>query len=432
MRKIGLSAQIILGMFIGIFTGLILREKAAPLGEIGKLLIQIIKVVAGPLLFFTIIKSIQEAHIPLRAGGRLFAIIIINVSAALCIALFMTNVFQPGAQLAEITKTLSPSTENGISPLGFQKLSFAKVVANFFPSSIAQPFVDNNIMGLVFLAVLLGFALRAQTTEGLRLQTANVLGVIASTFEKTLAWIVKFAPLAVFGVVAKAVGEHGFAPFRGLASYVAVGLCALTLQMVLVYFPWIAFYSKHKLRTFLRESKEALVYSIGANSSLATLPLTLQTLKRLKVSESASTLGACVATNFNNDGIVLYEALAAIFVAQAHGIHLDLAQQLTVVGASLVAALGIAGVPEAGFISLSIVLTTVGLPTELLPLLLTVDWILARARSVVNVAADLTNSVILDTWMQNEKTVLTSSAENTDQVDHPVPGPKTTIRAAYN
>ena len=103
-----------------------------------------------------------------------------------------------------------------------------------------------------------------------------------------------------------------------------------------------------------------------------------------------------VGTNFNNDGIILYEGMAVLFVAQAHGLHLDLGQQLLAAGACLVAAMGVAGVPEAGFISLALVLNTVGLPVDILPLLLTVDWILGRARSVTNVLSDMVLSIMID------------------------------------
>src|SRR5262249_579071 len=126
-----------------------------------------------------------------------------------------------------------------------------------------------------------------------------------------------------------------------------------------------------------------------ANSSLATLPVTLRALDRLGVPRSASALGACVGTNFNNDGIILYEGMAVLFVAQASGLDLSLSQQLIAAPTCMIAAVGVAGIPEAGFISLALVLNTVGLPLEILPLLLTVDWIIARVRSVVNVLSDM-------------------------------------------
>jgi DAACS family dicarboxylate/amino acid:cation (Na+ or H+) symporter len=113
------------------------------------------------------------------------------------------------------------------------------------------------------------------------------------------------------------------------------------------------------------------------------------------IPRSASTLGACIGTNFNNDGIILYEGMAVLFVAQANGIDLTLGQQILAAVACMVAAMGVAGIPEAGFISLALVLNTVGLPIEILPLLLTVDWIIARARSVTNVLSDIVLSVLI-------------------------------------
>jgi Na+/H+-dicarboxylate symporter len=163
------------------------------------------------------------------------------------------------------------------------------------------------------------------------------------------------------------------------------------------YQAWILLYCRMSLGVFWREAKEPVVYAMGANSSLATLPVTLAALRRLKVSESSSALGACVGTNLNNDGIILYEAMALLFVAQASGIHLDLSQQVVAAIACLVAAMGVAGVPEAGFVSLALVLNTVGLPIELLPLLLTVDWVIARARSMVNVLSDMLLSLLVET-----------------------------------
>ena len=107
-------------------------------------------------------------------------------------------------------------------------------------------------------------------------------------------------------------------------------------------------------------------------------------------------MAACVGTNFNNDGILLYEAMAVLFVAQVHGIHLSLGGQVSAALACVVAGVGIAGVPEAGLISLSLVLATVGLPVEILPLLLTVDWILSRARAATNVVSDILVALLLD------------------------------------
>jgi len=168
------------------------------------------------------------------------------------------------------------------------------------------------------------------------------------------------------------------------------------LHVALTYHAWLLLFARMPWPTFWRAAREPVIYAAGANSSLATLPLTVRALDRLGVSRASSTLGAMVGTNLNNDGIILYEGMAMLLVAQAHGVHLSIGQQLLAAGTCLVAAMGVAGIPEAGFISLALVLNTVGLPVDILPLLLTVDWILGRARSVTNVLSDMVLSIMID------------------------------------
>ena len=247
------------------------------------------------------------------------------------------------------------------------------------------------------LSLAFGLALRKLKNMGEDVASVEkAVATLRRAMEVLLSWIIQAVPLAVFGVVASSIGKYGLDPLKGLAAYVGVGLLGLILHPLIVYQSWLVAYVRMPLSRFWREAREPVVYAAGANSSLATLPVTLKALDGLGVSKSSSTLGACVGTNLNNDGIILYEAMAVLFVAQAHGLHLTMGQQLSAAFSCLVAAMGIAGIPEAGFISLSLVLATVGLPVELLPLLLTVDWILARARSVVNVLGDMMISILID------------------------------------
>jgi DAACS family dicarboxylate/amino acid:cation (Na+ or H+) symporter len=257
------------------------------------------------------------------------------------------------------------------------------------------------VLTIVLIALLFGFGLRRARSEQLASGGHSFRSVAAGietllrVMEVVLGWVIKLVPLAVFGVVAKTVGEHGYAPLRGLAWYVAVGLGGLVLHVAVVYQVWIHFVVRIPLGRFWRIAKEPVTYAMGANSSLATLPVTLRALGRLGVPRDASALGACVGTNFNNDGIILYEGMAVLFVAQASGIELSVWQQVLIAGACMIAAMGVAGVPEAGFISLALVLNTVHLPLEILPLLLTVDWVIARGRSMTNVLSDMVLSLLL-------------------------------------
>ena len=396
--RVPLYLQIILAMVIGGIVGPLLgTARAAPLGELGKLVIQLIKAVATPLLFFAIVNAILRTELRGRAGLRMLAFATINACIALAIGLLISNLFHPGRSLQAVAPAGAAAVPAAYAD---KKLDFVKTLAGYIPANLVQPFAENVILAVVLLALLLGFALRAirgepDVASGAR-TIDDAVAALLRVMEVVLGWVIRLVPIAVFGVVAKTVAEHGFAPLRGLGIYVAIGLGGMALHIALTYQLWIRVGARLPLRRFWSEAREPAIYAAGANSSLATLPLTVRALDRLGVSRSSSTLGAMVGTNFNNDGIILYEGMAVLLVAQAHGLHLDLGQQLVAAATCLVAAMGVAGVPEAGIISLALVLNTVGLPVDILPLLLTVDWILGRARSVTNVLSDMVLSIMID------------------------------------
>ncbi len=383
-------------MVIGVIVGPLLGKTAAGLGTLGAITIQLIKAVATPLLFLAITRAIITTQVKAGAIGRMALIATLNVSVAIAIGLTISNTFKPGQHLLA-------TVEQSNNDYADKQLDLAKTLESFVPTDIVSPFMKNAVLSVAVLALLFGFAVRAVRTkqgdtalsDGVR-TIENVIGSLYAVTEVILGWVLKLIPLAVFGVVAKTTGEHGLAPLRGLAVYVGVGLLGLTVHALITYQAWIAAYARIPLSTFWRAAREPMVVALGANSSLATLPVTLRALDQLGVSRSASAVGACVGTNLNNDGIVLYEGMAVLLVAQAHGVDLSIAQQLMVALVCMVAAMGVAGVPEAGFISLAIVLNAADLPLDLLPMLLTVDWVIARGRSVVNVLSDMVLSIAID------------------------------------
>ncbi|HXS19146.1 MAG TPA: dicarboxylate/amino acid:cation symporter, partial [Polyangiaceae bacterium] len=317
-------------------------------------------------------------------------------SLALTVGLFMSNLLHPGRSLSAIARS-----EEIPAAFTDKKLDFLAMLKGYVPTNMVTPFAENLVLTIILIAVLFGAGLRKvradQRAQGLEhyLVVESLIKSLLRLMEVVLGWVIHTIPLAVFGVVASAVGEHGFAPLSGLAVYVGVGLTGLALHILITYQTLLVFVVKMPLRVFWKAARDPIVYAAGANSSLATLPITLKALDRLKVPKSASALGACVGTNFNNDGIILYEGMAVLFVAQASGIDLSLAQQLSAALVCMVAAMGVAGVPEAGMISLALVLNTLKLPLDLLPLLLTVDWIIARGRSVTNVLSDMMLSLLV-------------------------------------
>lgn len=394
-----LSFQIILALFLGALVGMAFGKDIGPLGELGKVVITLIKAAATPLLFFVILNSILTSEISGKLGTKLILITTFNAICALTIGIGLSKIFMAGESLSHIHSTMT--TPEQLAKYAGQKINFIESFKAYFPESFMRPFVDNAVISLIFIALILGFALRKirnNSNNGERElieKLVSFLSLITKVFEVVLTWLVHLVPLAVFGVVAKTVGDYGFEPLKGLGHYLGIGLLGLFLHVVIVYQGWLLF-KGYSLPHFWRTVKSTVVYAWGVNSSLATLPLTLKSLEDLKVSKKASTLGACVGTNLNNDGILLYEGMAVFFVAQAAGIQMDFATQLTAALICVMGTIGIAGIPEAGFITLSLVLTTVGLPTEILPMLLTVDWILGRGRSVVNVLGDMTVSIALD------------------------------------
>lgn len=389
-----LSRYLVFAMLTGILAGLFLGPAASPLGEVGKLFIQLIKMLAIPLVFFSIMEAIISTRIDRRQGLRWLGIVLINTFSALGIGLLLSNVFQPGMLFEH---QLQPGKAVAPSALAFD---FSSVIAGFVPKSIVQPFAENNILMVVLLALLIGGATRAYLhSDKAELRAADVGRVLKSCFSISsilLLWLIELAPAAVLCVTAKTVGDSGLAPFKGLAWYVGLAAFGMLLQVSIVYSAWIFGVARLSFRSFIRVASAPVAHAFGTNSSLATLPLTLHALDSLGVSKASSRLGACIGTNFNNDGILLYEAMAVLFVAQAFGIELSFGEQIFAAFISLLAAVGVAGVPEAGVVSLSLVLVAVGLPVEIVPLLLTVDWIVARVRSVTNVLSDMTISIALD------------------------------------
>jgi Na+/H+-dicarboxylate symporter len=396
-NRLPLQVQILIAIAAGLVAGPLLGKQGYPLGELGKLVIQVIKAAATPLLFLTIVSAILKTEVRGRAALRLLFWASLNASLALTLGLVLSNVLRPGLSLSGV----HPQKAAAAAAYADKKLDLLATLTGFVPSNFVTPFAENLVLSVITLALLLGFGLRRARSEQLALAVHHYraleegIETLLRVMEIVLGWVIRLVPLAIFGVVTRSVGEHGYAPLRGLFVYVAVGIGGLMLHVLVTYQVLLVSVARMPLAKFWAAAREPVSYAAGANSSLATLPVTLRALDRLGVPRSASALGACVGTNFNNDGIILYEGMAVLFVAQAAGIQLTLGQQLLAAAVCLIAAMGVAGVPEAGFVSLALVLNTVGLPLELLPLLLTVDWIIARGRSVTNVLSDMLLSILI-------------------------------------
>jgi Na+/H+-dicarboxylate symporter len=412
-------ARIITGIAFGILVGEIFGRKAEPLNQIGSVILDMIKGLAGPLLLFAVLDAFLRTKVEAKSAGLMVTISVINAAIAIGVGLTLSNVIHPGRyfQVGELANSTVAREEFGkmtrsVAP--GRSIDFVKDLVSFLPTSLLKPIVDNAIITIVILAVLGGMALRRVKNEQIsRGETGywaieDGIAMVYRTIEIILGWAVALIPLAVFGVVASTVGRYGFRSFQGLLVYVGVGVLGLAFQVLVVYQGWLVLVARMPLGRFWSGAKEAIATAVGTASSLATLPVTLRSLDRMGVSPQSARLAACVGTNLNNDGILLYEAMAVLFVAQAIGVDLSFGEQLLVAASCVIAGVGISGVPDAGLISLLIVLKTVNLPEEkvntVVPFLLSVDWVLGRCRSTTNVASDMLVAVLLDKF---ERTKLT-------------------------
>jgi Na+/H+-dicarboxylate symporter len=325
-------------------------------------------------------------------------LLLTNTVVAIVIGLLVANILQPGRWWRVESLGAIP-TNKTLDPWG--------LLQDMIPPSILQPLVDNNVIQLVFVALAFGVVLRAIKTEQIEQGKEDyrpIEQVITMLFEAVMAvlkWVIALVPIAVFGIVAKTIALQGFKPFLSLAAFIVAVLLALSLQAV-YYTTRVKYGSWVSPQRFIKGSSDALLTAFSTASSTATMPVTFRILiDKVGLRESSASLGALVGSNFNNDGTALYEAMSALFVGQLLGLHLSIPQQLMVVFTSIIASVGAAGIPEAGLVTMTLVFTAVGLPTQYIALLITVDWFLDRCRTAINVMGDMTISCLLDGQKQH-------------------------------
>jgi Na+/H+-dicarboxylate symporter len=396
-KKTSLVVRLVAAIALGVVVGVVLGPRATILGELGVLVIKLLKALATPLVFFAVVDSFCRAEIPAKKGVVLLAICGVNAVVAGTIAIGLSALLSPGAHTH-----LGPVAGAGAGGAGEHAIAAPKMdplsaIRELIPESIPEPFVRNNVLAIVLLAVICGVALRAMRRRG---QGARIFELVEEGFllvGTVLHYIIAIVPVAVFGVVAKVIGTTGFSIFVSLGALVGTVTLGLAIHVFGYYALLVLLVARRSPVVFFRAAGNALMTAFGTGSSMATLPITLRTLEEeLKVSHGSARLAACVGTNFNNDGIMLYEVVGALFIAQINGIALGFGDKVQLALTSALAAAGIAGVPEAGLITLSLVLSSVGLPLTSLPVLLTVDWLLGRLRAMTNVTSDLLVATLLD------------------------------------
>ncbi len=396
-QQIPLYGRIIIGVVLGVATGLALGSQAAFLATPGKLVLRLLGALAPPLILAAIVHTFMTTHLGGPLAARLPRLLLMNTLVAITVGLTVANVIQPGRGAGLAPSEPAVETTQTANPL----VAFIENV----PKSLLGPLGDDGkVIGVIFVAVAFGMALRKERHRPLG-TVEHLVELILESLIKILHWIIAVVPLAVFGIVASIVGTEGFAQFQALGIFVLSVLLALAIQAA-YYLIRIQFGSWVRPLDVIRGGRDALVMAFSTASSTATMPVTYAALKdRIGLRDQSASMGALVGANFNNDGTALYEAMAALFIAQMIGLDLSAHQQLMVVLTSIIASVGAAGIPEAGLVTMTMVFTAVGLPVQFIPVLLTVDWFLDRCRTAINVMGDMNVSCLLDGKQRNSTEV---------------------------
>ena len=385
-----LYLRILGGVLLGVAVGLALGKQAEPLIIPSRLVLRMLTALAAPLVLMAVLHALMTAQLPRGSGWRLLSLLVLNTVVAILIGLTVANVIQPGRW----TKLPPPPTgQEQRDP----KTILDQILENI-PGSLVGPLVENRVTSVIIIAVAFGLALRSLLATGdpKVAAAADLIDVAFRTLIKVLQWIIELIPLAVLCVVANIVGTKGFGAFIGLGVFVIAVLVALSLQLT-YYLVRIRFGSWVRPLDALRGMRDALVMAFSTASSTITMPVTYACLReKVGVRERSASLGALIGANFNNDGTALYQAMAALFIAQALGHQLTFFQQFLVVLTAIIASVGATGIPEAGIVTLTLIFKAVDLPIEYIPILLTVDWFLDRCRTTVNVMGDVNVSCLMD------------------------------------
>jgi Na+/H+-dicarboxylate symporter len=381
-----LTRYLIAAIVLGTIAGLALGARVEPLGELGTLVIRVLKALATPLLFFGIVDTFCKTRIALGDGLKLLAISTVNALVALVIAVSIAHVL-PVERLLNLAELQTKLPKAHFVPV---VLDSSKILGSLNPA--------NGVISVVLLAILVGTLIRATPLERHPKISAKLSDFFSGGYliiNRILHWVIKIMPLAIFCVVAKIVGTSGLAFLPTLGVFILAVSTGMLLQAG-IYYGALLRLAGYNPFVFFREGSEALLTAFSTGSSLAALPVTLDVLQfRRKIPPRYARLASAIGTNLNHDGIILYEAMAALFIARLYGIPLTIPEQAVICGTSVIAAIGIAGVPDAGLITLSLVLGAAHLPLEAVGLLLPIDWLIGRMRATVNVASDMTVAHLL-------------------------------------
>lgn len=412
MKKLALHWQILLGMVFGVLFAFILIQFTWGKDIIvdwvkpfGSIFINLLKLIAVPLILASLIKGIsdlKDISKLSKMGGRTIGLYVLTTVLAVSIGLVIVNIIKPGSYISEQTRTelVSSYTADANSKIEAankqSEVGPLQSLIDIVPDNIIKASADNgNMLQVIFFAVIFGIAM-ILLPEDKSKPVKDFFDSFNEIILKMIDLIMLFSPFGVFALLAAIVAESpSLDLFKALGMYGLTVIIGLILVMC-VYLVLVKVFAKKSPKFFINGISPAQLLAFSTSSSAATLPVTMErTVDNLGVDDEVASFVLPIGATINMDGTSLYQAVAAVFIAQSFGMDLSLATQLGIIVTATLASIGSAAVPGAGMVMLVIVLAQAGIPEAGLALIFAIDRPLDMCRTTVNVTGDAAVSMIV-------------------------------------
>jgi|TARA_B100001093_G_scaffold519927_1_gene611481 Na+/H+-dicarboxylate symporter len=421
MKNLALHWKILIGMFLGVVYGLIatylnwIEFTSFWIKPWGIIFVNLLKLIALPLVFASLIKgitSLSSISSLSKIGSKTIMFYLLSTVISVIIGLILVNTINPGKVFSdekriELQQTYSNNANSKIlAAENVKEKSPLQFIIDIVPSNIFSAASDNrNMLQIIFVAILFSISLIMLPKE----KTKYVKGFfdgINDIILQIVDIIMMFAPYGVFALLSSLIVDYGASGelFAALAIYSLNVILGLIIMILVVYPLVLRSFTKIKYLDFFKAISPAQMLAFSTSSSAATLPVTMERCEeKLNVSKEVSSFVLPLGATINMDGTSLYQAVAAVFIAQAFGYDLDLSSQLTIVLTATLASIGAAAVPGAGMVMLVIVLSSIGINPEGIALIFAVDRILDMLRTVVNVTGDATIATVVSSLNKSKR-----------------------------
>ena len=388
-KKIPLFHRIMIGFVLGIIVGLIIGPGASMFEFLGTIMIRLLQLVVAPLIMCLMISTIGSVT-DMKSFGSIAVKTILTYAVlmiiAIAIGLGLALLLNVG-EGANIDVGSLEAAEN-------VEVSFVDTLVNMVPENIFAALSTDQLIQVIVFSLIFAYALTKLGERGQKV--IGVFDILADWMKGVVNVVLEVTPFGVFGLMANVIGNNGISIMIPYAKVLLAVYLASLIQTVVVHagiIGWLI--CRVSPKKFIVSSKESMTFAFATCSSVATIPLALKATLRLGVPERIGNFIITIGSNMSMDGIAIYQGVAVVFASQVFGIELSLAQYITIMFASTLASLGVAGVPGSGLIVLTIVLRTVGLPLEAVGILAGVDRLLNMGRIIPNVTADIATSCMV-------------------------------------